>query len=127
MVTRRWKQFTLIVVFLVTQGCGTVFHGTVQKVSIDSLPSQATYRILNTEMRGTTPATVELKRKESYTIVVEKDGYEPKGLTLENRIAWIPFLFNVIAWPTVFVDFGTGGAYEFNQSQLLFTLEKKQQ
>lgn len=124
MVTRRWKQFTLIVVFLVTQGCGTVFNGTVQKVSINSLPPQATYHILKTERQGTTPATVELKRKESHTIVVEKDGYEPKGLTVERRISWI-IILDAIAWPTVFLDFATGGAYEFNQSQLLFELKKR--
>ena len=125
MMTQKCKLFTIIVVFLVIQGCGTVFHGTVQKVSINSLPPEATYRVLNTEMQGTTPATVELERKESHTVVVEKDGYEPKGLTIERQISWI-IILDIIAWPTVFLDFITGGAYEFNQSQLLFELKKKE-
>ena len=60
-----------------------------------------------------------------YYFAVEKDGYEPKGLTLENKVAWIPLLFDIFVWPTFFIDFFTGGAYQFDKSQLLFELKKK--
>ena len=125
MLSPRLTSLCMIAVLVLVQGCGTVFNGKKQKVFIESSPSQATFRIPNTEIEGTTPATVELKRKRSYTVVVEKDGYKPQGAAIEKNVAWIPFLFDIICWPTFFVDFATGGAYELRPSQLYFELEKQ--
>lgn len=126
MLTQGLTSLYLLAVMVLIQGCGLIFGGTKQTVFIESVPPQATFRISNAGIMGTTPATVELKRKESYTVVVEKDGYKPKGETIENRVSWLPVIGDIcIAWPTVFVDILTGGAFELRPTQLFFELEKQ--
>ena len=125
MVTQMWKLFALIVVFLLTQGCATLKNGTTQKVFIDSLPSQATFHMIDTEIHGTTPATVELKRSNSYVILVEKDGYKPKTWRLATYMDLI-WLFDFLCWPTIIVDASTSAANVFH-SPVFIILEKENQ
>ena len=126
MLTKSLLVFCQIAALVLVQGCGTLVGGTKQKVAIDSEPSQATFHINPSGISGTTPATVVLKRKASYTVVVEKDGYKTKGTILEKDVAWLPIgLDAFFFWPGCFIDLGTGGAYQLKPSRLFIELEKK--
>lgn len=64
-------------------GCATV-RGDKQKVKVETEPSGATLLVDGKE-RFTTPAEVTLKRKESHTIEISKEGYRPIKFNLEAQ------------------------------------------
>ena len=57
-------------------GCATALRGSSQKMKIETDPSGATLKI--NDQSYTTPAEVELKRKETYKVEVGKEGYRTK-------------------------------------------------
>ena len=66
-------------------GCASIAHGTKQILKINSEPSGAKVYVKGVQI-ATTPAQIELKRKQSSTVIrVEKDGYEPIEFIL-NRV-----------------------------------------
>jgi hypothetical protein len=64
-------------------GCATV-RGSSQKLKFDTDPPAATVTVGG--QKYATPAEVELKRKETYTVLIEKDGYRP--LTFDMTSTW---------------------------------------
>jgi hypothetical protein len=78
----------LAVALAALSGCATVVHGPYQDVTIDSNPPGAKATVsAQTSERGpgyldkekqvvTTPATVRLRRDNTYRVEVEKPGYK---------------------------------------------------
>jgi hypothetical protein len=64
-------------------GCATV-RGSSQKLKFETDPAGAALTVGG--QKYTTPAEVELKRKETYTVLIEKDGYRP--LTFDMSSTW---------------------------------------
>lgn len=62
-------------------GCATL-RGSTQKLKFDTDPSAATLTVNG--QKYTTPAVVELKRKEAHRVLVEKAGYRPVAFNLES-------------------------------------------
>ena len=125
MSSRVWMSVVLVLTAVVTQGCGTIFNGRQQKLFIESSPTQASFRITSAGLEGMTPATIKLRRKEYYTVIVAKEGYNTKGFLIERKVAWFPLMLDIVCWPGFLVDFATGGAYELRPSQLFVELEKQ--
>lgn len=87
-------------------GCATFVHGPYQDVVIDSNPPGATATVAaQLSERGpnfvqkekqsvTTPATVRLRRDNSYRIELEKEGYKigSAGVVSEYDWVWSPLL-----------------------------------
>lgn len=71
---------------LAAPGCCSIIHQTMQEVSISSQPTSAQV-IIDAEQRGETPLVVELKRKNSHTIRVELEGYEPHEIALTRKVS----------------------------------------
>lgn len=52
-----------LVLFVLAQGCATLMQGTTQQIMVSSTPSGATVMV-DRSMRFTTPAALDLSRKE---------------------------------------------------------------
>jgi hypothetical protein len=105
-------------------GCATVLHGTTQKVSITSRPSGAAGLIEPTGIRIVTPAQVELRRKQNYTVHFELSGYKPQNAYLCRVFSPAThgnlLLGGLIGLST---DMGNGAAWELAPDPLEATLE----
>ena len=113
----------LTMIFTLNFGCGAIIHGTKQDIQISSIPSKADVTIMGE--KRVTPATISLKRKGSYIVRIEKEGYETAEVSIQHSIsgvAWLGLLLGVIP---LFIDFGTGGAYKLKPEVVSVTLSRK--
>jgi hypothetical protein len=69
---------------LLAGGCATVMRGDTQTVRFDTDPAGAT--VTAGALSCTTPGELPLKRKETYTILVSKEGYRP--VTFDMSAQW---------------------------------------
>jgi hypothetical protein len=67
--------------------CATIVNGQYESVRLLSDPLEAKV-VVDGGQRGRTPDTVELKRRESHTIVFKKEGYEDRAAVLVPRFSW---------------------------------------
>ena len=71
---------------LVTAGCGSIFHGSTQQISVSSTPPGATARAACSDgsaVEATTPGTLLLRRNaEGCAITVSKAGYVSQTVAL---------------------------------------------
>lgn len=107
-----------ILIFLLTQACGTIMQGTTQEVGISSSPSNATVTI-NGQKKGTTPMIVDLKRKDSHMVSIELDGYETYETTLTRKVSgwvWGNIVFGGLIG--LVVDATAGGMYKLTPEQI---------
>jgi len=100
-------------------GCASIIHGTRQSVSVNSVPTGAKVIVKGVHM-ATTPAVIELKRKESNIVLrFEKEGYEPVKIGLNRSVdGWIAG--NIIFGGLIglAVDFINGAAYKLSPSEV---------
>ncbi len=88
-------------------GCATVVHGPYQDVRIDSNPPGATATVsplssergpnfldANKKYTVTTPATLRLRRDNSYRVEVQKPGYKIATAQMDSAYDWLwsPYL-----------------------------------
>lgn len=105
---------SLVLLILMTTSCATLFTGTKSKVLISSVPPGAKI-IVNGEQKGTTPATVKLKRSvfDVTTITLKLDGYENN--TFEPETTFQPVtvlnLVDPVGWA---IDIATGAIVKFS-------------
>lgn len=79
----------LIVVLAVLSGlqaCATVTRGTTEAFVVDSEPVGANVT-LSTGERCKTPCTLTKKRKESFMVTIELDGYETVQTQVQSQVA----------------------------------------
>lgn len=90
----KFKKSLIFVCLLFFSGCASVMHGSTQDVGISSTPDGAHFTvsfaygggsITGSITEGTTPSVVTLKRKHSYVVNFEKEGYESGSATLSSR------------------------------------------
>jgi len=93
---------------LLFQSCMTIFHGTSQKIPMTSHPLGAKI-IVDGEEMGSTPLILNLKRKRSHDIWIEKEGYNPFEIIIKreskllesillNWLSFGAFIGGIIAW-----------------------------
>ena len=105
---------------LVFTGCATLLGGgTRQDVQISSTPAAAKVKVersgvmgrVEAVWQGTTPATVNLKRKSEYLITVSLDGYQPIEVALEHGInGWVWTNILCLSVLGIIIDFVNGAA-----------------
>ena len=120
----RWLPFVFLSAFTtMAAGCATVVHwGGSQDVGIASNPAGAKVVIDQTD-RGLTPVTVELKRKQTHTIVLKMDGYEDASATAIPELSgWIWGNILIGGLIGLAVDLGVGGGYNVNPDVINVTL-----
>src|SRR5689334_14540500 len=65
-------------------GCGLIMNGSREAIEVQSSPAGA--KVTTTPGTGeyTTPTTLNLERKNSYSLKFEKDGYSPATFEIQN-------------------------------------------
>jgi len=115
----------LIIALLVQVNCCSIIHGTTQEISVNSQPSAAKVIVKGVNM-ATTPAVIDLKRKESNIVIrFEKEGYEPVEIALRRSTdGWI--VGNIIFGGVIglVVDFINGAAYKLSPADIQVELRK---
>ena len=119
---------------VVTSGCGAMFTGKSQSISLDSNPQGATAIVksnMGDETKVQTPGRATLKKKRDYSIRFEKEGYTPKNMMMTKEFNVLTMicdgaLFLAMMIPGVIafsVDAGTGGWYKFSPAMVNVDLE----
>ena len=114
-------------VFLVIliSGCGTLSNGSTQVIQVTSAPGEATISGNPDIGMFTTPASLELERKSSYTLTVTKEGYEPATARIAKKMKTGTLLLDILLFPIgVIIDGVTGAWYELSPGQVTVVLEQ---
>lgn len=115
---------TLAAMVLFLPGCGTIFNGTRQNVRLQSTPNATTVRV---DPGGgatyTTPTTLNLERKNNYTLTFSKAGYESESISIDRNINGGILVLDILAGLVgVIVDAATGGWYNLSPSDATVSL-----
>ena len=78
------KFLALSTLLLLAAGCATAIRGETQKVGVETDPPGAALKV--DQQNYTTPATVDLKRKDEHTFTISKDGY--RTVTFVIKPTW---------------------------------------
>jgi hypothetical protein len=115
-------------VMLLSSGCATITRGTEQDLAVESDPAGATVTLSN-GMKGTTPTSFKVKRKDSLTVTVQKPGYKATTVQVipkvsDNGAAGMAgnLLFGGIIG--VGVDAANGATKDLTPNPVKVTLEK---
>ncbi len=110
----------------VLPGCATVVKGTTQAIPVDSDPNNADV-IVDGNLKGQTPLSLELKRKRDHLITIEKTGYHSKGIPVVKHVGGAVWgnliLGGLIGWG---VDASTGAQYNLSPTSVYVKLIPKE-
>ncbi|MBO4521070.1 MAG: PEGA domain-containing protein [Alphaproteobacteria bacterium] len=118
------KKFQAVIALLLLSGCGTVFSGTQQTVTVNTnVPEAKVY--VNGMPMCSTPCAVELNRSNTnINIILKKDGYNDTVFVLKSQ--WNPItiinLSFVYSWTT---DFVSGGVWKYSPDAVYVEMDKK--
>ncbi|WP_164021176.1 PEGA domain-containing protein [Pyxidicoccus trucidator] len=105
---KRILSAALLATLALPLGCATILAPKTNPLPINSAPDKADVYIDGVK-RGTTPLTLELDPRRSYTLVFKKEGLEDKVFEVRNKVGvgWVvlDILFGLVP---VIVDAGTG-------------------
>lgn len=110
--------FALAVLVMAGSGCATIVQGSSQEVGVSSSPSGASISVNGMPM-GTTPALLDLRRKDRHLLRMELAGYQPYEIALTRSVSgwvWGNLAFGGI--PGLAVDAITGGMYKLTPEQV---------
>lgn len=71
---------------LFAQGCATVTRGTTEAFVVETEPAGASVT-LSTGERCKSPCTLTKKRKDSFMVTIELDGYETVQTQVQSQVA----------------------------------------
>ena len=118
------KKFQAVVALFLLSGCGTVFSGTQQNVTVNTnVPEAKVY--VNGMPMCSTPCAIDLNRRNTnVTLILKKDGYEDTVFVLKSQ--WNPItiinLSSVYSWTT---DFVSGGVWRYSPDSVYVEMDKK--
>lgn len=99
-------------------GCGTIAHGDQEQFSFNSKPSNATLRVDGHDS-GSTPAMLNLSRKDNHYIEIGLAGYKPQTVYLKKSVSgWL--FGDILLSPIIAigVDAIDGALYKLTPEQL---------
>lgn len=109
------KKLVVLLFLVGLSGCATMIRGTTQQVSINSDPVGAKVTLSNGQSCST-PCVIEVERKNSLQITMEKDGCR------RHTTAMIPTLAGAGAVWGGLIDYGTGAVYDLQPNPLHVSL-----
>jgi hypothetical protein len=117
--------FCLLTVSPMLAGCGVIFGGTHQVVRATSSPEGATIATRPDTAQATTPASLELARKNEYVLTFSMPGYSSQQVQVRRSVrAGIVVADIILCCLTVIVDAITGGWYQLSPDAVSVTLAK---
>ena len=106
-------------------GCGTIFGGTSETIQVNSAPSGASLTTRPETATFTTPASIRLERKHTYTLIASKEGYDSAEFQLEQKMRGGMLVLDILTFPVgIVVDAITGGWWKLEPKEPSLTLEK---
>ena len=117
--------YVTLLVLLPLTGCGTLMGGGTQMVQVNSAPSGATVTLAPDAGSFTTPASLSLERKYSYTITASREGYSPATARINKSMRTSVLLADLFFFPIgVIVDAITGAWYQLSPQTVSLVLER---
>jgi hypothetical protein len=105
--------------------CATVVTGTTETISITSEPSGAVVSVLPTGQSVTSPATLELSKKNSYLLRVILDCHEEARVRVDNGVhplMWGSILIGGVVG--LVIDVSSGGGFDLEPDVIHFELKR---
>ncbi|WP_152551660.1 PEGA domain-containing protein [Polycyclovorans algicola] len=119
------KMVSAVASVLLLNGCATIVTGSTQDITILSEPSGATVT-RNGASYGVTPLTLNLKRKESPSFVLRRQGFEDTILHPgKGSNGWVWGNILVGGLIGLAVDMGTGSLSKFDQDTYVVRLPRE--
>jgi len=113
----------LVALATIAFGSATLFSGSHQAISIDSVPSGAQVYV-DGQLRGTTPTSVMMdKTLSSHSIRIQKDGYATENVAMGKSMDPVAILN--IFWDLSTTDILTGNLMEYAPNNYMIQLKKK--
>jgi len=115
--------FLLIVSFT---DCGVIFHGTRQVIQANSSPSGAKIEVSPSKEEYTTPASMNLERKNNCVLTFSKKGYTSATFNIQKKLSAGPVVLDVLFTGLlgVIVDAATGAWYNLSPEVATVSLER---
>ncbi len=107
---RKVMTTTSLIALMLTTGCGSIIHGSEQKITFSSNPSGAQV-LYDGGVRGITPCEINLKRRPLKNIVViQKEGFVDKQIEVKTGVSMWALLGNAVIGviPGWIIDAATG-------------------
>jgi hypothetical protein len=117
------KQISILglcLIMLCTQSCATLFTGTKDVITINSVPEGAKVQVDGID-QGRTPVTIPVQRSlNGRTVTLQADGYEMRTLRLQQEFNAVSILnlLSILGWA---IDLATGSVMKY--SPLGYTVE----
>ena len=107
-------------------GCGVIMHGSRQDIMVQSSPAGAKLETNPVSGSYTTPTTLNLERKNSYTLTFTSAGYTPATFNIQNKLGVGTVIADVLLTGLVgvVVDGITGAWYALSPESATVTLTK---
>ncbi|GAB4327412.1 MAG: hypothetical protein OHK0038_01080 [Flammeovirgaceae bacterium] len=133
-LSKKFACVSLAVMTLLSSSCSTILQGSRQSIIVQSLTPDAKIIVDGNEM-GKDAVTTKLKRNQSHTILVKKEGFETKTVTLDKNLqpgyviadaalAITGFMF-ILPLLFLIVDAATGSWNKFEPEKVVVELEPK--
>ena len=108
--------YSIIPLFMCMGGCATITRGTTDQIQIQSEPSEAR-ATTSLGQSCQTPCTLQVSRKDEFTVSFQKEGYEPQQIDVKTQVAGsgaAGFAGNILLGGVVGMgaDVATGAALE---------------
>lgn len=124
-MNRLARSTLLLLVPILSAGCGAIFHGTRQDVTATSAPDQASVVVEPGGMKFTTPASFRLERKNDYIMTFTKAGYSDGRFQVQKSLNAGILVLDILAGLVgVIVDAATGAWYSLNPTNAQVVLTK---
>ena len=106
--------------------CGALLHGSRQNVMVETSPAGAKVETSPATGSFTTPATLDLERKNNYQLTFSSPGYSPATVSLHNSIGVGTVIADVLLTGLigVVVDAATGSWYGLSPESVNATLTR---
>ena len=118
------KKFQAVIALLLLSGCGTVFSGTQQNVTVNTnVPEAKVY--VNGMPMCSTPCAVDLKRTSGNVIIIlKKESYQDATVPLTSQFNPVSIinLSSIYSWTT---DFVSGGVWKYSPDAVYVEMDKK--
>ena len=119
-------RLLILMLLPLVAGCGVLFGGTTKSISITSAPSAATINTQPPTNVFTTPTSMELERKNSYTITASREGYRDATAQIRKSMRMGPLILDILFTGLlgVVVDAVTGGWWDLQPDNVTLVLEQ---
>lgn len=109
---------------LTSAGCATIFSGSHDPITFNSVPEGAVVEV-NGARVGKTPLTVPIKRSITPPQVrLKLADHEPQAVLLQNTFNAVALL-DILFWPGFIVDAATGSLMRYDMTSYEVELESK--